>query len=84
MKLTTQHEEVEIPERYHYATMKLEHVLRMTCVPVPKDAYLSEDEQGKTLRDLLRKGYRWIRTEGEYAVFEKTVGLVAPHRRKRP
>ena len=37
------------------------------------DAYLSEDLNSELsgIRDALNKGYRWVRTDGDYAVFEK-------------
>ena len=37
------------------------------------DAYLSEDLDSElsSIRDALNKGYRWVRTDGDYAVFEK-------------
>ena len=39
------------------------------------DAYLSEDLDSELsgIRDALNKGYRWVRTDGEYAVFEKAL-----------
>jgi hypothetical protein len=37
------------------------------------DSYVAEDEESKTLQDLLTNGYRWIRTDGGCAVFEKSL-----------
>ena len=38
-----------------------------------EDAYFADEFHTKAVRDLLAKGYRWIRTEGEWAVFEKEI-----------
>lgn len=57
--------------KYHYATVKFSDLAPICKVPSPKDSYISEDETVKAVSDLLKKGYRWIRTDGEYAVFEK-------------
>lgn len=35
------------------------------------DAYVADDATSRPLREALDKGYRWVRTDGEYAVFEK-------------
>jgi hypothetical protein len=37
------------------------------------DAYVSDDPDTRAVRDLLAKGFRWVRTEGDVAVFEKEV-----------
>jgi hypothetical protein len=37
------------------------------------DAYVSEDAHTVVIRSLLERVFRWIRTEGELAVFEKKV-----------
>ena len=41
--------------------------------PVPTDSYLSEDIGGEVaaIQDAINKGYRWVRTEGTFAIFEK-------------
>lgn len=62
-----------ISDQYHYATMLVEDIVPLLQMPVPEGAYLSEDHTTSTLRNLLRKGYRWIRTDGPYAVFEKLI-----------
>ncbi len=58
---------------YHYATMPLGAVAEMGRVPAPEDGYLSEDENVRAIRDLLAKGYRWVRSDGEWAVFERII-----------
>jgi len=68
------------PPLYHYATMPFAAVREMLQVPVPEGAYLAEDAETKALRDLLRKGYRWIRTDGDHAVFEKCLREGLPAR----
>ena len=59
--------------RYHYATMRVCDIEPILHVPFPEDSYLSQDNSTKTLAELLAKGYRWIRTDGEIAVFEKEI-----------
>jgi hypothetical protein len=59
------------PRRYHYATVRADALFLLTKVPIPKDSYVSNDEETKAVRKLLAAGYRWIRTDGEWAVFEK-------------
>lgn len=47
--------------------------------PDRPDAYLTEDVHTHALRDVLQKGYRWIRTEGEHAIFEQSrTDIVTP------
>ena len=45
----------------------------LTAEPKYPDAYVSEDADTAVIRSLLERGFRWIRTEGELAVFEKEV-----------
>jgi len=59
--------------RYHYATVKAETVFALAMVPRPKDSYISKDSDSEALKELLAKGYRWVRTDGEIAVFEKEI-----------
>ena len=58
---------------YHYATLPLAEVEPCFRVPVPKDAFLSADSTATELAALLKSGYRWIRTDGEICIFEKTL-----------
>lgn len=62
---------MKLKSKYHYATMHASSLFDITHVPMPKDSFLTEDAEVKALRDLLMKGYRWIRTDGETAIFEK-------------
>lgn len=64
---------------YHYATVRADAVAAMARVPAPEDSFLSLDAEVAAVRDLLAKGYRWIRTDGEWAVFERAV-----HTPRRP
>jgi hypothetical protein len=41
--------------------------------PKYADAYVSEDSDTAAVRELLERGFRWTRTEGELAIFEKEV-----------
>jgi hypothetical protein len=59
--------------RFHYATVPAEYVLLAARVNVEADAYVAEDATTIAVRELLEKGYRWIRTDGGWAVFEKEI-----------
>jgi hypothetical protein len=48
-------------------------VRALTAEPKYPDAYVSDDADTAVVRALLERGFRWIRTEGELAVFEKEV-----------
>ena len=58
---------------YEYACVSVEAVRALTAQPKYPDAYVSEDADTAAVRDLLKHGFRWIRTEWELAVFEKEV-----------
>jgi hypothetical protein len=68
--------------RYHYATIPAHHVIDGARLLTQPDAYLAEEPAFAVIRDLLLKGYRWIRTDtvaGEsYAIFEKAVARTQP------
>lgn len=57
---------------YAYMVLPLETVAAALSPEDPEqpDAFLSADVTTKALRDVLSKGYRWIRTDGNFAVFE--------------
>jgi hypothetical protein len=40
---------------------------------VRPDAYVAEDAETIAVRNLPAKGYRWIRTDGGWAVLEKEI-----------
>ncbi|MBE2180152.1 MAG: hypothetical protein IAE97_06740 [Chthoniobacterales bacterium] len=65
----------EVPRRrrFDYATVSAEALRAVTARPMPPDSYVSQDRDTEAVRDLLAKGYRWVRTEGELAIFEKEV-----------
>jgi hypothetical protein len=59
--------------RFHYATVPAEYVLLASRIDTGPDAYVADDAATIAVRDLLAKGYRWVRTDGEWAVFEKEI-----------
>jgi hypothetical protein len=60
--------------RFHYASMKFASVVDMTYVPFKeRDRYPSDDPDSKAFEELMAKGYRWIRTDNDWAIFEKEV-----------
>ena len=58
---------------YEYACVSVEAVRALTAEPKYPDAYVSEDADTAVVRELLKCGFRWVRTEGELAIFEKEV-----------
>ena len=58
---------------YEYACVSVEAVRALTAEPQYPDAYVSEDADTAVVRELLKCGFRWVRTEGELAIFEKEV-----------
>lgn len=64
------------PITFQYKLFRIADVValfRHTTTPLP-DAYLAESADGDLahIRLALSQGYRWIRTEGEFAIFEQT------------
>ena len=59
--------------RYEYACVSIEAVRALSAEPKYPDAYVSEDADTVAVRELLERGFRWVRTEGELAIFEKEV-----------
>jgi hypothetical protein len=59
------------PKKYQYATLPMEEVASAVQVLTNPDAYISEDATTAALRDLLAQGYRWIRHDEYWAIFEK-------------
>jgi hypothetical protein len=58
---------------YQYACVSVEAVRALTAEPKYPDAYVSEDADTAVVRELLKCGFRWVRTEAELAIFEKEV-----------
>jgi len=56
--------------RYHYVTMHALTVCELTQYIFEKDAYISATRERAALDHLYSKGYRWVRTDGDWAVFE--------------
>jgi hypothetical protein len=59
------------PKKYQYATLPMEEVASALQVLTNPDAYISEGATTEALRDLLAQGYRWVRHDEYWAVFEK-------------
>ncbi len=59
--------------RFHYATVPMEDVAWEAHITTEPDAYVAEDATKIAVRELLAKGYRWVRTDGDWAVFEKEI-----------
>ena len=59
--------------RYECACVSVEAVRALTAQPKYPDAYVSKDADTTVVRELLKCGFRWVRTEWELAIFEKEV-----------
>jgi hypothetical protein len=59
--------------RFHYATMPAEDVILACREAAEPDAYVAEDFRTRAVRRLVTEGYRWVRTDGDWAVFEKEI-----------
>jgi hypothetical protein len=64
-------ETLSVPKKYHYATLPMEEVASAMQVLTKPDAYIAEDATTAALHDLLAQGYRWVRHDEYWAVFEK-------------
>jgi methionine aminopeptidase len=51
----------------------MEDVAWAAHITTEPDAYVAEDATIRAVRELLAKGYRWVRTDGDWAVFEKEI-----------
>ena len=62
---------------YKYACMSAAEVVAIAtaiaeCEECPS-GYMADDMSLRVYKNLLSQGYRWVRTDGEVAVFEKAV-----------
>lgn len=55
---------------YDYKVVKQESIVALATPPVGDDSYLARSQELDLVRSLLSQGYRWVRTDGEYAVLE--------------
>jgi hypothetical protein len=61
--------------RYHYVTVPQDAVIGAARLLTEPDAYIASDPETEGIKDLLTKGYRWIRSEDGFAVFERAFGV---------
>lgn len=62
------------PRRFEYAALPFAQVVELIDArPSTKfpDSYLSEDVDSIALPSLLAAGFRWVRTDGDMAIFER-------------
>lgn len=58
---------------YTYAIVPLALIHEISLTPIHDGAYVSQSAGAARVRELLAAGYRWVRSEGEYAVFELAI-----------
>ena len=58
--------------KYHYQVFPAAEVLALFAVrpDVPADAFISADKATEAIQAALTAGFRWVRTDGEHAIFE--------------
>lgn len=64
--------------RYNYLVLPAEQVKTIFAAAAMgsalPDSYLSEDEVSKALSIAIDSGFRWVRTDGDSAIFEQVKG----------
>lgn len=59
---------------YRYATLPITVVAGLTAgLSHVRGAFIAADAESDAYADLISRGYRWIRTDGDLAVFELTI-----------
>ena len=60
---------------FHYVTIKADTFMEIARheLTVPKDSFLTADNEVAACKDLFRKGYRFVCIHEGYALFEKKV-----------
>jgi len=56
---------------YEYETLPLRQVCEVFQFCEHPDTYLAEEPITIEIRRLLKHGFRWVRSEGDFAVFER-------------
>lgn len=64
---------------YKYRVFSLEAVLGVFRYSIREDSYLSDDLETQAILESVASGYRWVRSDGENAIFE--IDIVAPSSR---
>ena len=58
---------------FHYVTLPADAVCALAKMVTETDAFIAEARDSSAVRELLRKGYRWIRTDAGWPVLEKQI-----------
>jgi hypothetical protein len=59
---------------YEYKTLPLRIVLGITNAFAPSESFLSDDKEYRVYRQLINDGFRWVRTDMDVAIFERSSG----------
>ena len=63
-------------ETFTYAVVPITAVRKLFLLsPGERATAVKEEPRLKVIQDLLKGGFRWVRTEGTLAVFEKSDGV---------
>jgi hypothetical protein len=58
---------------YEYRAMPVAIVLGLVSALDRPGIYISDDAELRAYRNVLAGGFRWVRTDGEWAIFERFV-----------
>jgi hypothetical protein len=61
----------------------MEQVFDAARLCTEPDSYIAVDAESEAIRELLANGYRWVRTDCGFAVFEKPVSLVGGPKKEK-
>lgn len=67
---------------YEYEILPYDEVVAIFKFTEDPGAYLSEDSISKELKRILSQGFRWVRSEGDFAVFEREYNKIKPSLKK--
>ena len=62
--------------RYHYVTIPAMDVIEAGRLTIEPDSYIADEATGRAIQEILQKGYRWIRTDEGFAIFEKEFSIL--------
>jgi hypothetical protein len=57
--------------RYRYVTVRAVTLCELMQLVVDRDAFISTNDESEKILRLFDQGYRWVRTDGDWAVLEK-------------
>lgn len=59
--------------KYEYKTVPLHLMLNLTTMPLVEGSYISKGASDDKILALLESGFRWVRSEGNFAILERAL-----------